>query len=140
LTLAQPSGILKVSNEWEMIEMNIEKQCKEALEKFEDQYYYIGIRFEDKEREISEICECSKHNLYREDEREFPEYGTPEYDKLPELDGTSAWNLATYRDYEGYFLSDHCYIIGGNRISNQDDGLDDNEIVIVDAIVLEKIF
>lgn len=95
LTLAQPSGILKVSNEWEMIEMNIEKQCKEALKKFEDMYYYIGIRFEDKDREVGEICECSKHNLDREDEREFPVYGTPEYDELPELDGTSAWNLET---------------------------------------------
>ncbi|MEC5268885.1 hypothetical protein P9G49_07185 [Heyndrickxia coagulans] len=83
--------------------MNIEKQCKEALERFEGQYYYIGIRFEDKEREIGDVCECSKHNIDREDEREFPEYGTPEYDEMLELDGTSAWNLETYKDFEGGF-------------------------------------
>lgn len=120
--------------------INIKKQCEEALKKWEDEYWFVGIRFEDKEREIGEICECSKHNLDREDERDFPEYGTPEYDEMMELDGTSAWNLATYRDYEGYFLSDHCYIIGGNQITNRDDGLDDNEIVIKNAVVLEKIF
>jgi len=56
------------------------------------------------------------------------------------LDGTSAWNLETYRDFEGGFNREHCYIIGGNQIANQDDGLDDNEIVIVNAKVLEKIF
>jgi hypothetical protein len=120
--------------------INIKKQCKEALKKWEDEYWFVGIRFEDNEREIGEICECSKHNLDREDERDFPEYGTPEYDEMMELDGTSAWNLPTYRDYEGYFLSDHCYIIGGNQIANQDDGLDDNEIVIKNAVVLEKVF
>mgnify|MGYP001461346458 CR=1 FL=1 len=120
--------------------MNIEKQCKEALEKWEGKYYYLGIRFEDKDREIGEICECSRHNIDREDEREFPEYGTPEYDEMFELDGTSAWNLETYRDFEGGFNREHCYIIGGNQIANQDDGLDDNEIVIVNAKVLEKIF
>ncbi|NCG67161.1 hypothetical protein GWJ21_04165 [Bacillus coagulans] len=120
--------------------INIKKQCKEALKKWEDEYWFVGIRFEDKEREIGEICECSKHNLDREDEREFPEYGTPEYDELPELDGTSAWNLETYRDFEGPFVTWHCYIVGGNQIANQDDGLDDNEIVIKNAVVLEKIF
>lgn len=120
--------------------MNIEKACKEALEKWEGKYYYLGIRFEDKEREIGEICECSRHNIDREDEREFPEYGTDEYWEMPELDGTSAWNLETYDDFEGVFNTYHCYIIGGNRITNQDDGLDDNEIVIENAVVLEKIF
>ncbi|MDE3837953.1 hypothetical protein C0966_00840 [Bacillus methanolicus] len=120
--------------------MNIEKQCREALKKFEDQYWYLGIRFEDKEREIGEICEPSRHNLDREDEREFPEYGTEEYESLPLLDGTSAWNLETYKDFEGPFATWHCYIIGGNELTNKDDGLDDNEIVIKDAVVLEKIF
>lgn len=120
--------------------MNIENVCKNALEKYQDEYWYIGIRFEDKDREIGEICECSKHNLDREDEREFPEFGTPEYDEMFELDGTSAWNLETYDDFEGGFFNNHCYIIGGNKLTNKDDGLDDNEIVIKKAVVLEKIF
>lgn len=119
---------------------NIKEACEKAFEKYQDDYWYIGIRFEDKEREIGEICECSRHNIDREDERDFPEYGTPEYEELFELDGTSAYNLETYRDYEEFFISKHCYIIAGNRITNRDDGLDDNEIVIEDAVVLEKIF
>lgn len=120
--------------------MNIEEACKKALEKYQDEYWYVGIRFENKERKIGEICECSRHNIDREDEREFPKYGTDEYFEMMELDGTSAWNLETYDDFEGYFITDHCYIIAGNKISNQDDGLDDNEIVIDNAKVLEKIF
>lgn len=120
--------------------MNIKNACEKALEKYQDKYYYVGIRFEDKEREVGEICERSKHNTDREDEREFPEYGTPEYEEMFELDGTSAWNLKTYEDFEGGFNAYHCYIIGGHRITNRDDGLDDNEIVIENAIVLEKIF
>lgn len=120
--------------------MNIEKQCKEALEKYQDDYHYIGIRFEDKEREIGEICENSRHNTDREDEREFPEFGTEEYNEMLELDGTSAWNLETYDDFEGGFNTYHCYIVAGNRLTNKDDGLDDNEIVIENAKVLERIF
>lgn len=120
--------------------INIEKQCIEALEKYEDQYPYIGIRFEDKEREIGDICENSRHNTDREDEREFPEFGTEEYEELFELDGTSAWNLETYDDFVGGFDTYHCYIVAGNRITNRDDGLDDNEIVIENAEVIEKIF
>lgn len=120
--------------------MNIEKQCKEALEKWEGKYYYLGIRFEDKDREIGEICECSRHNIDREDEREFPVYGTEEYFEMMELDGTSAWYLETYTDFEGPFPTEHCYIIGGNWLTNKDDGLDDNEVVIENAVVLEKIF
>lgn len=119
---------------------NIEKQCKEALEKYRDEYWYIGIRFEDKEREIGDICENSKHNIDREDEREFPEFGTEEYNNMAELFGTSAWNLETYNDFKGGFNTYHCYIVAGNQIANQDDGLDDNEIVIVNAKVLEIIF
>lgn len=119
---------------------NIQEACEKALEKFQFDYPYIGIRFEDKEREIGDICECSRHNIDREDEREFPEYGTLEYEEMMELDGTSAWNLETYDDFNGPFGTYHCYIIAGNRLTNRDDGLDDNEIVIENAIVLEKIF
>lgn len=120
--------------------MNLKEACEKALEKYQDDYYYIGIRFEDKDRKIGETCEYSRHNTDREDEREFPEFGTAEYDEMFVLDGTSAWNLETYDDFKGPFNTYHCYIIAGNRITNRDDGLDDNEIVIENAVVLEKLF
>lgn len=126
-------------------------KAKELYEINIDGYDYIGIRFEDKSREIGDICECSKHNTDREDERDFPEFGTEEYDEMDELGGTSAWNLArayTY-DYPDYnadkevtrcFFQTHCYIIASNNITNEDDGLDDGEIVIEDAKVVAILF
>lgn len=120
----------------------MELKCKEVLEQYEDDYVLIGIRFEDKEREIGEICENSRHNYDREDEREFPEYGTEEYEELEEFDGTSAWNLPTYDDYadQSKFFTNHCYIVAGDNQTNKDDDLDFNEIVIEDAKVIAKIF
>lgn len=38
----------------------------------------LGVRFENKVREIGEvITDKSRSNFDREDERDFPEYGTP---------------------------------------------------------------
>lgn len=105
-------------------------------------YYEVGIRFEDKEREVGEICENSKNNYNREDERDFPEYGTAEYDEMEEFDGTSAWDLRNYDDWgrPEDFMTKYCYIIAGDNLTNQDDGLDYNEIVIENAKVIAKIF
>jgi len=45
-------------------------------------YYYVGVRYEDKLRQVGEECEYSKRNA---GEREFPEYRTTEYDALDDL-------------------------------------------------------
>lgn len=116
-------------------------------------YEYIGIRFEDKAREIGEICEYSRNNTDREDEREFPEYSTLEYFELEELDGTSAWNLdgdifykehsrgCEDKEFEKTVWTNHCYIIASNRLGQTSNTvIDVNEIVIKDAIVIAKIF
>lgn len=132
--------------------------CKKIYVDNEDKYYYIGLRFEDKEREIGEECEYSHHNPDREDERDFPVFGSDEYDDLEILDGTSAWNLITLeidRHWPGWgrpprdidfgkdcsreFLSDHCYVVAGKRQGNHDNP-DDGEILIKDAVVIAKIF
>ena len=131
----------------EMYEM-----VKGIYEANQDEYYHIGIRFEDKEREIGDICECSKNNGEREDEREFPAYGTDEYDEMDEFDGASAWDLSNKSAYEiksfedltddctNHFYTARCYIVAGDNTSNHDDGLDYHEIVITDATVIAKIF
>lgn len=136
------------------------EKVREVYEQYKDQYSYLGLRFEDKEREIGEECEWSKHNPYREDEREFPEFGTDEYDELPELNGTSCWYLGPYeykedfypgwgygapsesdndRSLVGTFQAYHAYVIAGNRLGHHDDP-DDGEILIWDAVVVAKIF
>jgi len=133
------------------------EKVKKIYEQYEESYWYIGLRFEDKEREIGEECECSRHNGDREDEREFPAYGTDEYEELEELDGTSAWNMdpSLMKEYHPgvqslrgldlekecsrHFTTKHCYVIAGNRQGRHDDP-DQGEIVIKSAVVLEQIF
>lgn len=125
-------------------------KVKEIYNVNADEYYYIGLRFEDKVREIGEECECSRHNADREDEREFPEYGTEEYEEMEILDGTSAWDMSidgTYdypayaasKDCNAYFTTDHCYVIASNRVGRHDDP-DTGEIVIKDAKVIAQLF
>jgi hypothetical protein len=123
------------------------KEFQEICEKyhkefnwFEDgDFYYVGFRFEDKVREIGEICENSKHNQDREDEREFPEFGTPEYDEMEELGGTSSWHIDGIR--RGNYGGEHCYVVVGHKNFTHDDiVLDDDEICIVNAKVVAQIF
>jgi hypothetical protein len=116
-------------------------------------YEYIGLRFEDKERQIGETCEYSRNNIDREDERDFPEYGTDEYFEMELLDGTSAWDMGndnTYKihswddktiDCTRHFLQNYCYVIAGNNLGRTSHTvIDDGEIVIKDAIVIAQIF
>lgn len=139
------------------------KKVNEMIEKYNispsSEYYpdyeFFGIRFENKAREVGDYCECSKHNPDREDDRDFPVYGTEEYEEMPELDGTSAWRVerengewiysftnkrAGWEEKElKLFDAAHCYLIAGNQAKNHDD-CDPNEVVIVDAEVLEILF
>jgi|GEM_PF-940954 len=136
------------------------ERVKSVYAENEGKYRYIGLRFEDRERVIGEECEWSKHNPEREDEREFPEFGTEEYDELPELDGTSAWDMSPYEYNDefypgwgsgrpsesdnkyslvGLFNSYHCYVIAGTRVGHHDNP-DPGEILIKDAVVIAKIF
>jgi hypothetical protein len=116
----------------------------------ENNYNTIGIRFENKSREIGEECEWSKNNADREDERDFPEYGTAEYDEMGVMDGTSAWYISEViatvskqkdqmQDAQRFYCADdHCYIIAGYH-GNQD-GCDEGEVVIQEAKVIATIF
>ena len=128
---------------------------KEIYKANEYEYRYIGLRFEEKERAIGDICENSKHNEDREDERDFPSFDSEDYEEMYELDGTSTWNVET-DDFPGFggnlkgvdleqecyhhFLTDHCYIVASDRLGSRDVLLDDNEILIKDAKVIARIF
>ena len=124
----------------------IKNLLQAALEKYESDYTYVGIRFEDKERTIGEIIEDeSRHNDDRDDEREFPEFGTEEYDEMETLGGVSAWDLAyidgLYISSQSQTLTKHAYVISSDSAMYDDSVvLDDNEIVLVDAEVMEIIF
>lgn len=104
----------------------------------------VGVRFENVKREIGDVCNNSKHNPNREDERDFPDFGDEEYDQLPELDGSSAWEayffLRNDKFKEGQsFETDHCYIVIGS-VDNYHDDCDDGEVVIEEAEVYKILF
>ena len=124
---------------------HLKKLVGEALtEELQDEYYVIGIRFENKVRQVGDvITECSRDNSGREDDRDFPEYGTPEYDEMDYLDGISTWdinfweigNLNRWSDMTS-FAANHIYLIGGEKHSF---GPDNHELVIEDGVVLAVI-
>ncbi len=121
--------------------IDIKNKYADELEEF----WYAGIRFEEKEREVNEeITDFSKHNTDREDEREFPEFGTDEYEEMEELDGVSAWNLSDFdfEDDQDRYAS-HCYLIASDDVIVDIDGdldLDHNEIIMQNAVVIAKLF
>lgn len=135
---------MKVAEMKDLVE-DLFKQIEE-----QDEYYVYGLRFEDKEREVGEICENSRNNIEREDERDFPEYGTEEYAEMEEMDGTSAWDVDSalmqieenLKYNTSVFGSKYAYIIAGHNTGwEQNNGLvDDGEVVIQDAVVLHKIY
>lgn len=122
---------------------------REELEaKIEELYWdfdYFGIRFDGRTLQLGDTLGNSKDNPDREDERDFPEYDSDEYDDLPELDGTSAWSANAINSYrwigrEEYFDDDqHCYLIAGNYYG-QHPCPDDHEILIREPKVVGIIF
>lgn len=127
------------------------KEVREAIEAAltaVDEWTTAGVRFEDLDREIGDLCENSRHNPDRDDSRDFPEYGTDEYCELDELDGTSAWSPDYERAWklpwksdsdEIVVLFDHCYIIAGDCGSGRDD-MDAGEVIIKNARVVSRVF
>lgn len=137
------------------------KEFFEIIEKMKEDerlndYWVAGVRFEDKERKEGEIIEeCSKHNIDRDDERDFPEFGTEEYEEMFELDGVSSWDIEFAievltpsmhrkefyeKDVNDVFIGKHCYIIAGDYTSNESDAIDHGEVVIEEPIVLKVVY
>ena len=124
------------------------KALVEQVEEEQDDVFggiVVGIRFDDKLYKVGDLLPNTKDNPDREDDREFPEFGTAEYNDLPELDGTSAWDVNAWwlRDSDfsnaNAFLTDHAEIIYG-EVSDDDYAPDDGEILIADAKVAKILF
>jgi len=123
---------------------NLEKD----LESHYADYSYYGLRFDSRDLDIDDVLEPSKSNIDREDSRDFPEYGTPEYDDLPELSGTCAYMIFdgdresryTFLDNVLSFVDDddeRKWYILGSKDAAEDEAEDEDEIVMIDPIVLE---
>lgn len=123
----------------------LEELVNTALtEDAQDEYYVVGLRFENKVRQDGEIIkETSKDNPDRDDDRDFPEYGTDEYKEMEEMEGISSWDIHFWKEMNLNSWSDstsfdveHIYLVGGERHSF---GPDDHELVIEDTTVIAVI-
>ena len=129
----------------------IESLENEAKEFYLD-YKFYGIRF-DRRHNLEEgyELECSKSNRNREDAREFPLFGTPEYEEMEILDGTCAYFVFDGESEKrssrlkhilnNYTTDSHdfsWYLIGSDKLSDED-GEDEDEIIMIDAIVVKKL-
>lgn len=153
MTACANKHTIRLSNTEGVLKMNLTEmmgKVKAIYETNEENYTLIGMRFEDKKRKLNDICECSKSNAGREDEREFPSYRTKAYKNMKTLEGTCAWDLRdkeeAYRYMNKYgnetttqaYSQKHCYIVVGNYKCSG--ATDDNEIIIEDAKVIAVIF
>lgn len=121
------------------MKLNID-ELKEIIEDLAWDHNAVGIRFEEKDYKVGEVINNSKHNQDREDEREFPQFESPEYDELSELPGVSTWNRDTLDMLEAWIGGHtHCYVVVGDGSSWYDSVdecvLDDNELLIEDGRV-----
>ena len=65
----------------------------------------VAIRYDNKPVNVGETLEESKSNANRDDDRDFPEYGSKEYNDAEYLDGTCAYALNDSEDYT-YWIND----------------------------------
>lgn len=63
----------------------------------------IGVRYDNQLVSVDQELEHSKDNTDRDDSRDFPQYGSNEYNSLPCVDGTSAYLVADAWDDEDDF-------------------------------------
>lgn len=129
------------------------EKIAEVKEELQEDWFFVGVRFEDKNREVGEtVEEVSRHNKDREDERDFPDFDSEEYQEMEELDGISTWSInADYaftpfgskeRTAKEVFGSEHAYILVSDDAGRapDDDILDDGEILLKNAEVAIKLY
>ncbi len=144
--------VLLLTNDIKRDIINLEIKEGVSKMKFEDiakkyDIEYIGIRIGGRDLHVGDVFGNSRHNPDRGDERDFPEYGTEDYESMEELDGTCAYDFGflslTYHDLDNLksvcFGDSHCYVIAGTAWGHNDDP-DAGEVVIQNAEVLEVLF
>ena len=107
---------------------------------------FIGVRFDRRLLSVGDEVGKSRTNIGREDVREFPEYGTQEYESLPELEGACAYDVDSWSHHilmRGEWTEDeidmHLYVIEGDGI-DRESGEDEDEVIIRNAEVMAVIY
>lgn len=100
-----------------------------------NEYSYMGVRFDSREMKVGDLVGNSKDNFNRDDSRDFPEYGSPEYDDLDELNGACCYDCEVWEEMINIEKSyiEHVYVIAGNETEY---GEDRGELIIPRAKVI----
>lgn len=126
------------------------ESLKQQFEEGTTKYSFYGVRFDSRDLNPGDKLGKSKSNINREDVRDFPEYGTEEYNSLLSLGGTCAYFVfdgdtgreslglpAVLKMIESDWMNDNWYLVGANDATGEEE--DENEIVLVDARVICKL-
>ncbi|MDA3855882.1 MAG: hypothetical protein PF569_06470 [Candidatus Woesearchaeota archaeon] len=128
---------------------------KDRLEK---NHLTVAVRYDNHKYKVGELIPNSKTNIGRDDERDFPLYGTSDYENMDEIDGTSAYMLTSQGDYryemydretlEDFFedevvevggdVFDHCNLVEG--VENTSEYIEDKGEIILKACKVVKNF
>ena len=107
---------------------------------------FAGVRFERRLLSVGDECGKSRSNADRDDTREFPEFGTPDYESLPELDGVCAYDVDCWKhhildkgEWTELEIEVHLYVIEGDSI-DYESGEDIDEVIIGNAEVMAVIY
>jgi len=58
----------------------------------------VGLRYDNKDVKVGDILGDSKANWERDEDRDFPEFGSEEYDNATDLDGTCCYSVCDGND------------------------------------------
>lgn len=138
-----------------MTNINIEELANKIKNIVENgDYYYYGLRKDDYEYNIGDICHKS-HQLWQDPEYDedgeliYPHIWEGPYKGFydgGELDGTCSIGINEYDDDEDIitkinlvseYIADHLYLIAGKRAQV---GNDREELIIENAVVLAKFY
>jgi len=126
--------------------------------------YTVALRYDNIDMAVGSKLEDSKTNTDREDSRDFPEFGTKDYNDMETLNGTCCYILNNKEDYRNFtyeiedFMEDeglrgsgivskesslfnHCSIVIG--IENTDCMQlleDEGEILLTDCVVVKRLW
>jgi len=84
------------------------REIEKSLKSFMEENYdllngkVIAIRYDNVNAEVGTILNDSKSNLDRDDSRDFPGYGSSEYDSMDEIDGTCVYAINSEQDYRNF--------------------------------------
>ena len=115
------------------------KNLAAAIEQAKEEFEHVGFRFESKIRNKGDVIEDVSKRLL--DTRDFPEFGSEEYDELDDLNGASAWDcdfaIENINFDDAEIMFEKGYLIGSD---DREFGEDEGELVMIDPVVIEVLF